>query len=46
MKETPYSQAEADAAAGVGVNAFIAKAVEAKKEEELGQKEMEIDLEK
>lgn len=46
MKETPYSQAEADAAAGVGVNAFIENAVKAKKEEELGRKEMEIDIER
>lgn len=45
LKETPYSQAEADAAAGVGVQSFITKALKAKEEEELGQKEMEVDVE-
>jgi len=45
LKETPYSQAEADAAVGAGVQSFITKALKAKEEEELGQKEMEIDAE-
>ncbi|RPB25525.1 hypothetical protein L211DRAFT_782832 [Terfezia boudieri ATCC MYA-4762] len=45
LKEAPYSQAEADAAVGVGVQSFTAKVLKAKKEEELGQKEMEIDIE-
>lgn len=45
LKETPYTQAEADAAVGVGVHSFVAKALKTKQEEEMGQKEMEVDAE-
>ncbi|KAF8458231.1 hypothetical protein BDZ91DRAFT_743305 [Kalaharituber pfeilii] len=45
LKETPYVQAEADAAAGIGVMTFITAQRNAKLEEELGGREMEVEVE-
>lgn len=45
LKEFPYSQKEADFAAGMGVTSFIENTKKALEVEALGPKEMEVDAE-